>query len=176
MEISKYLKNKDLQVSADDFDLEKLEKDIRKGYVLSDEVEKARNEALKENTASYTELEEKYNKLEKSYNDIEARNTELTNTKRGLEQRVEMVSLGFKKEDFDEVSKLRNSIYADEEDDSKAFASIKERYNGTFFGKSEEEQPKPVSIPNETNFNSTVKPKEEIKVTRKTNLKDLIIK
>ena len=174
MEISKYLKNKDLQVSADD--LEKLEKDIRKGYVLSEEVEKARNEALKENTASYTELEEKYNKLEKSYNDIEARNTELTNTKRGLEQRVEMVSLGFKKEDFDEVSKLRNSIYADEEDDSKAFASIKERYNGTFFGKSEEEQPKPVSIPNETNFNSTVKPKEEIKVTRKTNLKDLIIK
>ena len=175
MDISKYVTNKEIQLSNEDINFEKLEKDIRKGYVLSDEVEKARNEALKENTASYTELEEKYNKLEKSYNDIEARNTELTNTKRGLEQRVEMVSLGFKKEDFDEVSKLRNSIYADEEDDSKAFASIKERYNGTFFGKTEE-QPKPVSIPNETNFNSNVKPKEEIKVTRKTSLKDLMIK
>ena len=175
MDISKYLTNKEIQLSNDDINVEKLEKDIRKGYVLSDEVEKARNEALKENTASYTELEEKYNKLEKSYNDIEARNTELTNSKRGLEQKVEMVTLGFKKEDFDEVSKLRNSIYADEQDDSKAFASIKERYNATFFKKEEETQ-KTVSIPNETNFNSSVKPKEEIKVTRKTNLKDLIIK
>ena len=64
MDITKYLKNKDIQVSNDDLDIEKLEKDIRKGYVLSEEVENARKEALKENTASYTELEEKYNKLE----------------------------------------------------------------------------------------------------------------
>ena len=37
MDITKYLKNKDIQVSTDDFDIEKLEKDIRKGYVSSDE-------------------------------------------------------------------------------------------------------------------------------------------
>ena len=176
MDITKYLNNKDIQLSNDDINIEKLEKDIRKGYVLSEEVEKARQQALKESTASYTELEEKFNKLEKSYNDIEARNTELTNNKRGLEQQVEMVSLGFKKENFDEVSKLRNSIYAEEQDDSKAFASIKERYGATFgFGKKEEEQPK-VAVPNETNFNSSNQPKAEIKVTRKTSLKDLIIK
>ena len=175
MDISKYLTNKDIQLSNDDINIEKLEKDIRKGYVLSDEVDKARQEALKENTANYTELEEKYNKLEKSYNDIESRNTELTNSKRGLEQKVEMVSLGFKKEDFDEVSKLRNSVYAEEQDDSKAFASIKERYGATFGFQKQEEVKTPV-IPDETSFNSTTKPKEEIKVTRKTNLKDLIIK
>ena len=176
MDISKYLTNKDIQLSNDDIDIEKLEKAIRKGYVLSDEVEKARTEALKENTASYTELEEKYNKLEKSYNDIEARNTELTNSKRGLEQQVEMVSLGFKKEDFDEVSKLRNSIYAEEQDDNKAFTSIKERYGTTFGFNKPSEEVKQVNVPNETSFNSTTKPKEEIKVTRKTSLKDLIIK
>ena len=175
MDISKYLTNKDIQLSNDDINLEKLEKDIRKGYVLSDEVEKARQEATKEGTANYTALEEKYNKLEKSYNDIEARNTELTNNEKGLKQQVEMISLGFKKEDFDEVSKLRSSVYADEENDSKAFASIKERYGNTF-GFNKPEEPKKPEVPDETSFNSTTKPSPEIKVTRKTSIKDLIIR
>ena len=175
MDISKYLTNKDIQLSNDDINLEKLEKDIRKGYVLSEEVDKARQEATKEGTANYTALEEKYNKLEKSYNDIEARNTELTNNERGLKQQVEMVTLGFKKEDFDEVSKLRASVYADEENDSKAFASIKERYGSTF-GFNKPEEPKKPEVPNEPSFNSTTKPSEEIKVTRKTGIKDLIIR
>ena len=175
MDILKYLKNKDIQVSSDDFDIEKLEKDIRKGFVSSEEVEKARNEANKEWATKYTALEEEKNKLDKSYADIEARNTELTTNKRGLEQKVEMVSLGFKKEDFDEVSILRNSIYADEQDDSKAFSSIKERYGATFgFNKVEEPQ-KPV-VPNEPSFNSIVKPIQGIKVTRNTSIKDLVIK
>ena len=175
MDITKYLKNKDIQLSNEDIDFEKLEKDIRKGYVSSDEVDKARQEALKENTTNYTALEEKYNKLEKSYNDIESRNTQLTNTEKGLRQQREMVSLGFKKEDFDEVSKLRNSVYAEEENDSKAFASIKERY-GTTFGFNKTEEPKKVEVPNETSFNTTLKPKEEIKITRNTSIKDLQIK
>ena len=175
MDISKYITNKDIQLSNEDINLEKLEKDIRKGYVLSDEVEKARNEALKESTATYTELEEKYNKLEKSYNDIESRNTELTNSTRGLKLEVEMVSQGFKKENLEEISALRNSLFKDEEDDSKAIALIKEKYKATYFPETMEEK-KPVDVPNETSFNTTTKPKEEIKITRKTPLKDLIIK
>lgn len=175
MDISKYLKNKDIQVSADDFDIEKLEKDIRKGYVSNDEVEKVRQEVIKESTANYTALEDKYNKLEKSYNDIEARNTELTTNEKGLKQKIEMVSLGFKKEDFDEVSKIRNSIYSEEQDDNKAFSSIKERYGATF-GFNKIEEPKKVEVPNETSFNSTTKPSPEIKVTRSTRIKDLISK
>jgi hypothetical protein len=172
MDISKYLTNKEIQLSNDDINIEKLEKDIRKGYVLSDEVDKARQEALKENTASYTELEEKYNKLEKSYNDIESRNTELTNSTKGLKLQVEMVSQGFKKENLEEISALRNSLFKDEEDDAKAISMIKEKYKATYFPEPE----KTVEVPNESNFNSTTKPKEEIKVTRKTSLKDLIIK
>lgn len=173
MDISKYITNKDIQLSNEDINLEKLEKDIRKGYVLSEEVDKARNEALKESTATYTELEEKYNKLEKSYNDIESRNTELTNSTKGLKLQVEMVSQGFKKENLEEISALRNSLFKDEEDDSKAVAMIKEKYKATYFPETES---KPVDVPNETSFNSTTKPKEEIKVTRKTSLRDLIIK
>ena len=173
MDISKYITNKDIQLSNEDINLEKLEKDLRKGYVLSEEVDKARNEALKESTATYTELEEKYNKLEKSYNDIESRNTELTNSTKGLKLQVEMVSQGFKKENLEEISALRNSLFKDEEDDSKAVAMIKEKYKATYFPDTES---KPVDVPNETSFNSTTKPKEEIKVTRKTSLRDLIIK
>lgn len=172
MDISKYVINKEIQLSNDDINIEKLEKDIRKGYVSSDEVEIARQEAQKQNTANYTELEERYNKLEKSYNDIEARNTELTNSSRDLKLQVEMVSQGFKKENLDEISALRNSLFKDEQDDAKAISMIKEKYKATYFPSDETK----VDIPNEDSFNSTNKPKEEIKITRKTSLRDLIIK
>lgn len=176
MEITKYLKNKDLQVSADDFDLEKLEKDIRKGYVLSEEVDKARQDALKESTATYTDLEDKYNKLEKSYNDMEARNAELTNLNKVANLKTEMVSQGFKKEDLDEVIKLRNSIYQDEEDDSKAVSQIKERYGATFFPKVETVEEKKVEIPNENKFDQQIKKPEDVKVSRNSAIASLRIK
>lgn len=170
MDIKKYLTNKDIELSNEDINFEKLEKDIRKGYVSSEEVEAARAEALKESTSNYSELEEKFNKLEKSYNDLEARNTELTSSEKGLKLQVEMVSQGFRKEDLEEVSKLRNSLFADEADDAKAVGMIKEKYGATYFPKTQ------IDVPNETNFNKAdVKPKE-INITRKTSLKDLIIK
>ena len=170
MDISKYLTNKDIQLSNEDINFEKLEKDMRKGYVLSDEVEKARKEALTESTKSYSELEEKYNKLEKSFNDMTERNTQLSNIEKGLKLQVEMVSQGFKKEDLDEVAKLRTSLFADEEDDSKAISMIKEKYNATYFPKNT------VDIPNETSFNKADSKPKEINITRRTSIKDLIIK
>ena len=170
MDISKYITNKDIQLSNDDINIEKLEKDIRKGYVSSDEIEKVRKDTIKENTANYMELEEKYNKLEKSYNDIESRNTELTNNTKGLKLQVEMVSQGFKKENLEEISALRNSLFKDEEDDAKAVSMIKEKYKATYFPEVEQ---KPV-VPNETSFNSTTEEKEKPRVTRKTSLKDLL--
>lgn len=173
MEITKYLKNKDLQVSAEDFDLEKLEKDIRKGFVPSEEVEKAREDALKESTAAISKIEEKANKLEKTLADTEARNTELSNNNREANLKVEMVSQGFKKEDLAEVSKLRYSLFADEEDDEKAISMIKEKYSATYFPKVEE---KKIEVPEDTKFNQPVKKNEDINITRKTSIRDLIIK
>ena len=173
MDITKYVKNKDLQVSADDFDIEKLEKDIRKGYVSSEEVENVRKQVQSEATTNYTALEEKYNKLEKSYNDIEARNTELANSTKGLKLEVEMVSQGFKKENLAEISALRNSLYKDEEDDAKAVAMIKEKYKATYFPEAPSKQ---IDIPNETKIDTGVTKTPEIKITRKTSLKDLMIK
>jgi hypothetical protein len=50
---------------------------------------------------------------------------------------------------------------------------IKEKYKATYFPETE----KKVEVPNESNFNSTNSPeKKEIVITRKTGIKDLIIK
>ena len=173
MEINKFLKNKEIQVSNDDFDIEKLEKEIRKGYVLSDEVENARQQVLKESTDNYTALEEKYNKLEKSYNDMTERNTELTNSTKNLKLEVEMVSQGFKKENLAEISALRNSLFKDEENDAKAVAMIKEKYKATYFPEVEKNI---IDIPNETKLSDGVMKPQEIKVTRKTSIKDIMKK
>lgn len=171
MDITKYLKNKDSELSNDDLNIEKLEKDLRKGYVLESEVDSARKEALKENTEKYAELESKYNNLEKTYNDLQEKNVEISKSNGGLKLQVEMMSQGFGKEHFDEVSKLRNTLYADEQDDSKAISMIKEKFEATYFPKAQTTE-----VPTETNFNTDTKQTHEISITRNTSIKDLMRK
>ena len=120
MDISKYITNKDIQLSNDDINIEKLEKDIRKGYVLESEQESAIKNALensnKESTSKYAELETKYNELEKSYNALEERNSNITTSNDDLRLQVEMVSQGFDKDKFGEIAQLRKTLYAEEKD------------------------------------------------------------
>lgn len=172
MDITKYLTNKDIQLSNDDINIEKLEKDIRKGYVLSDEVDKARDESIKESTSKYAELETKYNALEKTYNDLQAKNVEQTNVIGGLKLQVEMTNQGFKQDKFEEVAQLRNTLFKDEADDSKAIGLIKEKFGATYFPQQETK----VEVPNDVNFNTQNKENREIKITRKTSIRDLIRK
>jgi hypothetical protein len=174
MDITKYLTNKDIQLSNDDINIEKLEKDIRKGYVLESEKDSAIKEALetnnKEYTNKYTELENKYTELEKSYNALEERNSNITNSNKDLQLQVEMTSQGFTKDKFEEVRQIRNSLYADEKDDAKAIELIKEKFGATYFPKTNQ-----VDVPNEVsaehiNSGDTHK----INITRKTSIKDLM--
>ena len=175
MDIKKYLTNKDVELSNEDINFEKLEKDIRKGYVLAEEIEKAKSETKDEYSSKYAEIENKYNSLDKTYNDLQAKNVDQSKTIDDLKLQVEMVSQGFKQDQFEEVAKLRTTLYAEEEDNSKAISGIKEKFGSVYIPKKEEEQ-KP-NIPNEGQFNNpTVPPKQEIKVTRKTNIKELIKK
>ena len=171
MDITKYLTKKDIELSNDDINIEKLEKDLRKGYVLSSEVESARKEALKENTEKYAELESKYNNLEKTYNDLQEKNVEISKSNGGLKLQVEMMSQGFGKDQFEEVSKLRNTLYAEEQDDSKAIGLIKEKFGATYFPKTQTQE-----VPTETNFKTEEKPTHEIKITRHTGIKDIMQK
>ena len=172
MDITKYLTNRDIQLSNDDINIEKLEKDIRKGYVLSDEVDKARDESIKESTSKYAELETKYNALEKTYNDLQAKNVEQTNVIGGLKLQVEMTNQGFKQDKFEEVAQLRNTLFKDEADDSKAIGLIKEKFGATYFPQQETK----VEVPNDVNFNTQNKENREIKITRNTSIRDLIRK
>ena len=174
MDITKYLTNKEVVISNDDLNIEKLEKDIRKGYVLSEEVDKAKDEILKDSTSKFTELENKYNNLDKSYNDLQAKNVEQNNVIGGLRLQVEMMEQGFSKDKFEEVSKLRSSLYAEETDDAKAISMIKENFQGTYFPKTEE--PVKTEVPNETAFNTKPTEQPPIKITRKTSIKDLFTK
>lgn len=168
MDINKYLTNKDIQLSNEDINFEKLEKDIRKGYVSSEEIENTRKSVTDELNKNYSQLEDKYNQLQKSYADIEARNTQLTSNESKLKLEVEMTSQGFKKEQFEEIETLRNSLFKDEQDNAKAISMIKEKYKSTYFPETS------VEVPNETSFETSSKPKEEIKVTRKTSIRDLL--
>ena len=172
MDITKYLTNKDIQLSNDDINIERLEKDIRKGYVLSEEVDNARKESIKESTSKYAELETKYNTLEKTYNDLQAKNVEQNNVIGGLKLQVEMTNQGFKQDKFEEVAQLRNTLFKDETDDSKAIGLIKEKFGATYFPQEETK----VEVPNDSNFNTQNKTEREIKITRKTSIRDLFKK
>ena len=73
MEIKKYMKNKDIEITNEDFDIEKLENDLRKGYELSSEVEKKVSSAVAE---AEKNSKTAYDELQRKYDDIEKRNTD----------------------------------------------------------------------------------------------------
>lgn len=175
MNITDYLLNKDLQVDNKDFDIEKLTKDLRKGYIKETDFE-SKLESLKKDweansKKSYDELNNKYSDLEKSYNDtvgkLDKANKELSTEK----LKVTMMSQGFKKEQFDEVAKLRESLFADEKDNEKAIEGIAKKFEGTYFAKQE-----PISKGEGPIKGSGGTSNLEIKVDRNTPIKNLFIK
>lgn len=174
MDIKKYIKNKDIELSNDDIDIDKLERDLRKGYELSSEVEeKVSNAVIEANNASrstYTELENKYNELQTRYDDIEKRNTDITERNRTLALENVMTREGFKDEDFKDIMSMRNSMFSDIKDDKEAVAKIKEKYKNTYF-------PTPVEkVKDDLPLNNGVSTPVEPVVNRKTSIKDLLIK
>lgn len=168
MDIKKYIKNKDIELTNEDIDIEKLENDLRKGYELSSEVEKkvnnAVNEANKVSKSAYDELQTKYDEIEK-------RNTDITEKNRTLALENVMTREGFKEEDFKDVSSMRYSMYGEEKDDYKAISQIKEKFKNTYFPSSEPVKAKddlPIS-------NGSVEP-QKIEVNRLTQIKDIMKK
>ena len=173
MDISKYLTNKDIQLSNEDINLEKLEKDMRKCYVLEADSENAIKESLsnisKESTSKYVELENKYNELEKNYNALQERDTNHTKTISGLNLKMNLMKEGFPSDKLEEVASLRSSMFAEEADDSKAIGMIKEKFGATYFPKKET-----IEVPNEQPLGQGQVENHEIKITRNTSIKDLI--
>lgn len=173
LDITKYLKNKDITISNDDLDLDKMSKDLYKGYTKNSDIEKpdysgyVKKEDFDKLQSDYTTMENNYNNQTKVLSDTNEKMARVS-----LESKL--VRKGFKEENFDEVVKLRNSLYADEKDDQKAVDSIAERFKNTYFA---EEKPPYTPAPNENggvNGNNGSKT-NDIKITRNTSIKDLIL-
>lgn len=173
MDIKKYITNKDIEITNDDINIDKLTQDLRKGYVLdsevSEKVKSAVDEANKTSSTTLSELQSKFDDISKKFEDTEARNVELTTQNKQVALERDMASYGFKKEQFEEVSKLRNSLFA-EDDNETALSKIGEKFKGTYFP-----EEKKVDVPNEPGFKSSedVKPKEP-EITRKTSISSLL--
>ena len=173
IDITKYLKNTDITLSNDDLDLNKLSNDLRKGYTKNSDIEKpdysgyVKKDDFDKLQKDYTNLENNYNTTIKTLNDTNEKMARVS-----LESKL--VRKGFKEENFDEVVKLRNSLYAEEKDDQKAVDQIAEKFKNTYFA---EEKTPYTPAPNENggvNGNNGSKT-NDIKITRNTSIKDLII-
>jgi predicted nucleic acid-binding Zn-ribbon protein len=167
MDIKKYITNKDITITNDDIDIDKLTNDLRKGYELSSEVDSkiktAVDEANKTSKSAFDDLQGRYD-------DIEKRNTDLADRVKKVSLERTMVEYGFNKTQFDEVSKMRSSLFGEESDDDKAISQIKEKFKDTYFPTPKEEPPKQKDdIP----LGNSVPEPKEIKATRTTPIKNL---
>ena len=173
-DITKYLKNKDITISNDDLDISAMEKDLYKGYTKNSDIPKPDYSGYVKKE-DYTKLQGDYTNLETNYNNTVKTLSETNDKMTRLSLENKLVKKRFKEKDFDEVVKLRNSLYADEKDDQKAVDEIAERFKNTYFA---EEQKTPFTqAPNENggvNGNNGSK-SNDIKITRNTSIKDLFI-
>lgn len=166
MDIKKYITNKEITITNDDIDFDKLTTDLRKGYELTSEVDakikSAVEEANKVSKSAYDDLQGKYD-------DIEKRNTDLADKVKKVSLERTMVEYGFNKNQFDEVSKMRTSLYGEETDDDKAISQIKEKFKDTYFPTPKEESKPKDDLP----LGNPVQEPKEIKVNRTTPIKNL---
>ncbi len=172
-DITKYLKNKDIKITNDDLDLSAIEKDVYKGYTKNSEIKQPDYSGYVAKT-DFDKLQTDYTALENNYNTT-VRTLSDTNDKMArVSLESKLVRKGFKEENFDEVVKLRKSLYADEKDDQKAVDQIAEKFKNTYFPVEKTTQTYN-KAPNEGSGNNSNSKKQDIKITRSTSIKDLFI-
>lgn len=171
MEISKYLTNKDIQITNDDVNIEKLQKDLTKGMYTEDEVNTRLADAKTEYEKTIGDLNAKIGSMQTDYDALSTKYAEQTQTLKDKNLLNVMLEQGFKSSSFDEVSKLRQSLYGDEPDDTKAVQKVKEHFGKVYFEESKGQ------APNEGSFESK-KPDDtsKIVITRNTKLSQLMTK
>jgi hypothetical protein len=171
MEISKYLTNKDIQITNDDVNIEKLQKDLTKGMYTEDDL-KAEIQKVKDSyEESNKEVNGKLAKLQTDYDSLSNKYAEQSQDLKNKNLLNVMLEQGFKSSSFDEVSKLRQSLYGDEPDDTKAVQKVKEHFGKVYFEESKGQ------APNEGSFESKkADGTSKIVITRNTKLSQLMTK
>lgn len=174
LDITKYLKNKDVKIKNEDFDLEAMGKDLYVGYTKNEDIKPPKDMVPK---ADYDKLLNDFNEKETSVANL-TKELNDSNAKLGrVSLENKLIQKGFKEENFDEVIKLRYGVYGDEKDDQKAIDGIAERFKGTYFA--DASKPSYTSAPNEPGIanNNTKDNSNGVKpeITRHTAIKDLNI-
>lgn len=176
IDLSKYLKNKDVQITNEDFDLDAMEKEIYKGYTKNSDI-KAPDYSGYVKKEDFDKLQSDYNTMENNYNTTVKTLSDTNDKMARVSLESKLVRKGFKEENFDEVVKLRNSLYADEKDDQKAVDSIAERFKNTYFAQEKSSAPF-TPAPNENggvNGGNNGSQGKDIKINRTTSIKDLMV-
>jgi hypothetical protein len=88
-----------------------------------------------------------------------------------LKLRMSLIKEGFPNDKLDDVVKLRTSMFADETDDIKAIGLIKDKFGATYMPKKEL-----IDVPNEVALGNASTETHPINITRKTSIKELMIK
>lgn len=173
LDITKYLKNKDITISNDDLDLDAMEKDLYKGYTKNSDIPTADYSGYVKKE-DFDKLQNDYTTMENNYNTTVKTLSETNDKMARISLESKLVRKGFKEENFDEIVKLRNSLFADEKDDQKAVDSIAEKFKGTYF-KEEKSKVPFTPAPNESGLGGNNAGKD-IKITRNTSISDLFVK
>lgn len=175
MNLKKYLTNKDLQITNEDFDLEKLEADIRKGYTKDTEVQ-----AQIKTSIDGMVSKKDFDNLQKDYTDLKSNFDNQTKILNDTNEKMAKVNFeskltrrGFQDKDFEEVTKIRQSVFSEEKDDNKAIEEIAKRYEATYFPKAEKKE---TVAPNEAGLTNKATNNSEIKITRNTRASELLIR
>nr|DAF46628.1 MAG TPA: hypothetical protein [Siphoviridae sp. ctqwY3] len=175
IDLTKYLKNKDVKLKNEDFDLDAMSKDLYNGYTRNEDIKPPTDMVSK---ADYDKLQSDYTALESNYNTTVKTLSDTNSKMARVSLESKLVRKGFKEDQFDEIVKLRNSLYADEKDDQKAVDSIAEKFKNTYFAdsKSSNNGTPYTPAPNEggiQNKGTSGKEGHDIKITRKTSIRDL---
>lgn len=174
IDVTKYLKNKDVKVTNDDFDFDKMSKDLYKGYTKDSDI-KAPTDVVSK--SDYDSLTTKYSELENNYNNTVKALSDTNDKMARVSLESKLTRKGFDESSFDEVIKIRQSVYNEEKDDSKAIDLIADKFKDTYF-KDKQSNPIFTKAPDEASFSGAVSNvgSSSPKVTRNTSIKDLFIK
>lgn len=168
MDIKKYL-NKDVEISNEDIDIERLTNDLRKG-LEKDYQEKMQKEFDTKLEAEKKELTSKVASLQNDFDSLTTKYNESVNQNRTNSLKVAILQNGFKAEDTDEVVRLRTTMYQDITDDNEALSKVKDRFKQVYFAT------KTDIAPNEPKMNTTPPVEHKVEITRNTSIKDLMKK
>lgn len=172
--LANYITNKDITLTNEDVDMDRLQKDVYKGYVKQADV----NAQLKDKVDK-----SEYTKLQENLTNLESENTSLTKKLADTNDKMEKVSFdsilsrkGIAQENLDEIYNMRKSMFADVKDDNEAVDKIMDKFGSVYLPKQNNTQANPYTpAPNEGSMAGKQEAPKNIEITRNTSIKDLFV-